>query len=121
MEENPSVDEIVSKIENLEDEVDSFTEFDHDEIKETADETLIQRLQHLVHDDCDTEVCNELRDEFGLHGEPEPEDEETEEPEEPEADAEPDEEPEADDDSGDDEPDRDVPWSEGENIFGESV
>lgn len=44
-----------------------------EDVTDAADQTFMQRLQHLAHDECDTPECEALRDEFGLSGAGSPE------------------------------------------------
>ena len=66
-------------VESLEDEISNL-DFDHDhefdpeefdgvepeDAQEIADRTFMSRLDHLLTEDCDTEVCNHMRDALGV-------------------------------------------------------
>lgn len=39
-----------------------------EDVTDAADQTFMQRLQHLANDECDTPECESLRDAFGLGG-----------------------------------------------------
>lgn len=45
---------------------DEFGGVDPEEVQEMADKTFMQRLEHLVEEDCDTEMCNRLRDSLDI-------------------------------------------------------
>lgn len=59
-------DEIESRISEQTPDADGFVE--PEDAQGIADATFMDRLEHLVNDDCDTEQCNEIRDAFGIGG-----------------------------------------------------
>jgi hypothetical protein len=115
-------DDLQEALDSMREDIESeMPEFDADEFhpdpaefQEVADRTFMERLQHLANEDCDTEACNRLRDEFGI-GPADDHDHDHDEADDADADAdEPDETPE--DDTG-----GSTEWEADENIFGEKV
>ena len=85
LEENPTVDDVVEAVHTLEERMEESDDngdiLEADEAREIADKTFLDRLGHILEDDCDNETCNEIRSELAefTHGdEPEEEDEESE-------------------------------------------
>lgn len=71
------LDEIEEKIENVQTDpeelagevakhLDSSGGLDNEDVQGIADATFQERLEHLIHEDCDTPACNRLRDQLDL-------------------------------------------------------
>lgn len=155
--DDPTVDDIVNAIESMDSEIDDVrdelpedgggSDFDPDDLfnqaEETAQNETIDTLEHILTGDCDSEKCNEIRNELGIDGDGEggnEGDDHDHDGDDSDGDGEGSEggtdggsgdggsgeesdsgsgDGEGDDDGGSD--GDDIPWDEGENVFGESV
>lgn len=123
-----TVESLETQVDSLEDELDiavtedDFNALEPTEAQEIADRTFMERLDHLVNEDCDTEKCNEIRNQFDIDpGTQDSHDHDEGTETETETDDDEGTETENADEGDDSDGLNDVEWDEGEDIFGDPV